>query len=163
VPFFISAHRSAQAGILSLPFAQVSSNLVNAQTWLANCCTCFVHQKFLCWLTKCIPRIAMPDKRTGFNYEDQLSEALKQIVCGRLGLDTAIESANIPASDKMGFSVILGDTLGDLNEHNCADYGLSEKETIAWINDGRPAGAQPSAPVPDGSEDPGAVIPDNET
>lgn len=105
----------------------------------------------------------MPDKQTNFRYENQLKAALKQIVRGRLGLITVIESANIPESDKMGFSVILGDTVGDLNEHNCADYGLSEKDTLAWINDGRPAGSQPSAPEPDFSEDPGAVIPNDET
>lgn len=102
--------------------------------------------------------MAMPDGLTGFSYENELREALKKIVCGRLDLATVIESANIPASDKMEFSVILGDTLGDLNEQNCTDYGLSEKDTIAWMNDGRPAGAQPSAPVQDSSEDPGAVI-----
>ena len=101
----------------------------------------------------------MTDKPTDFKYENQLRVALKEIVCGRLGLSTVIESAHIPENDKMGFAVMLGDTLGDLNEHNCADYGLSEKDTIAWMNDGRPAGAQPSAPVPDSSEDPGAVIP----
>lgn len=101
----------------------------------------------------------MPDKLTDFRYENQLKVALKQIVCDRLDLVTAIESANIPEGDKMEFSVIFGDTLGDLNEHNCADYGLSEKDTIAWMNDGRPAGAQPSAPVQDSNEDPGAVIP----
>lgn len=105
----------------------------------------------------------MSDKPTDFRYENQLKIALKQIVCGRHGVDTVIESADIPESDKMGFSVILGDTLGDLNEHNCADYGLSASDTIAWMNDGRPAGAEPSAPVPDSSEDPGAVIPYRET
>jgi hypothetical protein len=104
----------------------------------------------------------MPDKLTNFRYENQLREGLKQIVCGRLDLVAVIESANIPANDKMEFSVILGDTVGDLNEHNCTDYGLSVKDTITWINDGRPAGSQPSAPEPDFSEDPGAVMPDNE-
>lgn len=107
--------------------------------------------------------VTMPDKPADFRYEDQLRVALKQMVCDRLDLITAIESANIPESDRMGFSVILGDSLGDLNEHNCADFGLSEADTIAWMNDGRPAGSQPSAPEPDFSEDPGAVMPDNET
>jgi len=101
----------------------------------------------------------MAEKLAGFDYDNQIKEALKQIVCGRLGLDTVIESANIPANDKMEFSVILGDTLGDLNEENCVDYGLSREDTLAWMNDGRPAGSQPSSPVPDFSEDPGAVIP----
>lgn len=105
----------------------------------------------------------MQDQQTNFRYENELRVALRQIVCDRLGLIPVIESAHIPESDKMGFSVILGDTVGDLDEHNCADYGLSEKDTIAWINDGRPAGSQPSAPEPDFSEDPGAVIPDRET
>src|SRR5688572_22256951 len=101
----------------------------------------------------------MPDKLTNFRYENQLREAVKQIVCDRLDLVTAIESAHIPESDKMEFSVIFGDTLGDLNEHNCEDYGLSKEDTIAWMSAGRPAGAQSSAPVQDSNEDPGAVIP----
>lgn len=105
----------------------------------------------------------MPDKLTNFRYEDQLRVALEQVVCGRLGLVTVIESADIPENDKMEFSVMFGDALGDLNEHNCTDYGLSEKDTIAWMNDGRPAGSHPSAPEPDSSEDPGAVIPDKRT
>jgi len=101
----------------------------------------------------------MADKLIGFNYDTQVREALRQIVCGRQGLDTVIEAAHIPPEDKMQFSVILGDTLGDLNEENCVEYGLSREDTLAWMNDGRPAGAQPSAPSPDYSEDPGAVIP----
>jgi len=105
----------------------------------------------------------MTDKPTGFRYENQLRDALRQIVCGRLGVDTALDSVDVPVSDRGEFAVILGDTLGDLDEHNYADHGLGEKETVAWIKDGRPAGAQPSAPVPDHSEDPGAVIPDRET
>lgn len=94
-----------------------------------------------------------------FRYEKQLRDALKQIVVGRQGVDTVVDSADVPVSDRGEFAVILGDTLGDLDEHNFADHGLTEEETVAWIRDGRPAGAQPSAPVPDSSEDPGAVIP----
>lgn len=105
----------------------------------------------------------MQDELTGFGYENQLREALKLIVCGRVGLDEAIASANIPPEDKMQFSVILGDTLGDLNEENCTDYGLTREDTLAWMDDGRPAGSQPSAPAPDFSEDPGAVIPYRKT
>jgi len=101
----------------------------------------------------------MPDKPTNFRYEDQLRVALKQIVCDRIDLVAAIEAANTPEGDKMAFSVMLGDTLGDLNEHNCVDYGLTEKDTLAWMKDGRPAGGQSSAPVPDSNEDPGAVVP----
>ena len=102
----------------------------------------------------------MSEKQTSFRYEKELRAALEQIVCGRQGLIPVIESANIPKADKTEFSVMLGDALGDLNEHNCADFGLSEKDTIAWMNDGRPAGSEPSPPIQDYSEDPGAVIPD---
>ncbi|HEU4708740.1 MAG TPA: hypothetical protein VFS17_05450 [Methylophilaceae bacterium] len=101
----------------------------------------------------------MPDKPINFNYENQLRAALKQIVRDRIDLITAIKSTDIPESDHMEFSVILGDTLGDLDEHNFADHGLSEEETVAWIKDGRPAGYQSLEPVPDHNEDPGAVIP----
>lgn len=101
----------------------------------------------------------MTDKLTNFRYEHELEAGLKQIVCGREALDTVIDSANIPPEDKMQFSVILGDALGDLNEENCAEHGLSREDTLAWMNDGRPAGSKPSAPAPDHSEDPGAVMP----
>lgn len=101
----------------------------------------------------------MTDQPFNFGYESQLRTALKQIVCDRVDLATAIEAAGIPESEQMKFSVILGDTLGDLDEQNFTDHGLPEKETLEWINDGRPAGAQSAAPVPDHSEDPGAVIP----
>lgn len=105
----------------------------------------------------------MSDKLNNFRYENQLRAALKQIVCDRLDLITVIKAAGIPESDHMEFSVILGDTLGDLDKHNYSDHGLTEEETIAWIKDGRPAGSLPSAPVPDYSEDPGAVIPYRKT
>lgn len=108
-------------------------------------------------------QVSMSDKLNNFRYENQLRAALKQIICDKLDLIMVIESAGIPESDHMEFSVILGDTLGDLDEHNYADYGLPEKDFIAWIRDGRPAGSQPSAPVPDYSEDPGAVIPYRKT
>lgn len=105
----------------------------------------------------------MSDKLNNFRYENELRAALKQIVRDRRDLIAAIQAAGIPEGDYMEFSVILGDTLGDLDAHNYADHGLSEEETIAWIEAGRPAGSLPSAPVQDYSEDPGAVIPYRKT
>ena len=107
--------------------------------------------------------MALSDELAGFGYMNELKEALRKIVVERLAMDAVSKSLNIPASDKTAFSVILGDSLGDLNERNCSEYGLSEKDTIAWMNDGRPAGSYPSAPEPDFSEDPGAVIPTRNT
>ena len=105
----------------------------------------------------------MSDQVANFKYVNELRAALKQIVRDRGDLIDAIESANVLEGDKMEFSVMLGDSLGDITEDNFADYGLAQQETIAWIKDGRPAGSAPSQPVPDHSEDPGAVIPYRKT
>jgi hypothetical protein len=100
----------------------------------------------------------MSDDKLEFGYGEQLAEAVRNIVCRRIAFDAVLHAANIPEPDQIEFSVALGDAVGNLDEHNCAEFGLSKAETRAWMQAGRPAGSEPSAPEPDSSEDPGAVI-----
>lgn len=100
----------------------------------------------------------MSDEKLQFDYNEQLQEAVRAIVCDKTTFEAAMKAANIPEQDELELAVALGDAIGNLDLHNCADYGLSVEETRAWIRAGRPAGSVPSAPQPDHSEDPGAVI-----
>lgn len=95
-----------------------------------------------------------------FNERQQLNEAVQKVVRRHSALGAVIHELDIQPEACYRLSVALGDAIGNLDERNCNEFGLTVEETRAWIKAGRSADTVPSAPEPDFSEDPGAVIPD---
>ena len=93
-----------------------------------------------------------------FDFGAQLALAVQGVVRERHTLASVLHAAQVPAEAKLELSIAIGDAIGNLDTHNCAQYGLTVEETRAWMQAGRPAGIAPAAPEPDFSEDPGAVI-----
>ncbi len=100
----------------------------------------------------------MANEAAAFDYADQLALAVQGVVRDRHTLASVLHAARVPAEAKLKLSIAIGDAIGNLDTHNCTQYGLTAEETRAWMQEGRPAGIAPAAPEPDFSEDPGAVI-----
>ncbi|HYG13134.1 MAG TPA: hypothetical protein VD885_03210 [Methylophilaceae bacterium] len=103
-------------------------------------------------------RYTMGNEAEAFEYEDELSLAVQGVVRERHTLADVLHATHVPQEAKLKLSIAIGDAIGNLDTHNCTQYGLTVEETRAWMQAGRPAGIAPAAPEPDFSEDPGAVI-----
>lgn len=92
--------------------------------------------------------------------KEQLIKAVQGVVRGHCPLDVVLHTANITEQTRQRLSVAIGNAVGNLDDRNCSEFGLTAEETRAWMNAGRPTDVIPQAPEPDFSEDPGAVIPE---
>jgi hypothetical protein len=98
------------------------------------------------------------NEATAFDFGAQLALAVQGVVRERHTLADVLHATHVPQESKLKLSIAIGDAIGNLDTHNCAQFGLTVEETRAWMQAGRPAGIAPAAPEPDFSEDPGAVI-----
>jgi uncharacterized SAM-dependent methyltransferase len=91
---------------------------------------------------------------------EQLDQTVQGVVRGHLALNAVLHRADMPEKTRQRLSVAIGNAIGNLDDRNCAEFGLTAEETRTWMKAGRLTDAIPRAPEPDFSEDPGAVIPD---